>query len=52
MNTSYCWNAVATRGGEEGGGVCVLVNVCAEVSGFYAPFESLLRDASSTVLAT
>ena len=32
--------------------VCVFVNVCAEVSGFYAPFESLLRDVSSTVLAT
>lgn len=41
-----------TRQRGRGRCVCVFVNVCAEVSGFYAPFESLLRDASSTVLAT
>lgn len=28
LNTSYCWNAVATRGREEGGGVCVCLFVC------------------------
>lgn len=50
VNTSYCWNAVATRGRKEGGGeVCM----CAGVSGFYALFESLfVRDVLSSVLAT